>query len=35
VISVQKGQGPAESSIALLDQLKGSDLDAYWEKSVS
>ncbi len=30
VISVQKGQGPAESSIALLDQLKGSDLDAYW-----
>src|SRR6266576_85766 len=30
VISTQKGQGPAESSIALLDQLKGSDVDAYW-----
>jgi len=30
VISMQKGQGPAESGIALLDQLKGSDLDAYW-----
>jgi len=30
VIAMQKGQGPAESSIALLDQLKGSDLDAYW-----
>ncbi len=29
-ISMQKGQGPAESSIALLDQLKGSDPDAYW-----
>jgi hypothetical protein len=30
VIALQKGQGPAESSIALLDQLKGGDLDAYW-----
>ena len=30
VIAMQKGQGPAESGIALLDQLKGSDLDAYW-----
>ena len=30
VIALQKGQGPAESSIALLDQLKSGDLDAYW-----
>jgi hypothetical protein len=30
VISMQKGQGPAESSIAALDQLKTGDLDAYW-----
>lgn len=30
VISTQRGQGPAESSIALLDQLKASDSDAYW-----
>jgi len=29
-ISMQKGQGPAESSIAVLDQLKASDPDAYW-----
>ena len=30
VISMQRGQGPEESSIALLDQLKASDPDAYW-----
>jgi len=30
LISMQKGQGPAESSIALLDQLKAGDPDAYW-----
>jgi hypothetical protein len=30
VISMQRGQGPAESSIAALDQLKANDPDAYW-----
>ncbi len=30
VISVQRGQGPEESSLALLEQLKASDPDAYW-----
>ena len=32
VISMQPGQGPAESSIAMLDQLKAHDLDAYWRE---
>ncbi len=30
VIAMQPGQGPVESSIALLDQLKAADPDAYW-----
>jgi len=30
VIAMQRGQGPEESSLALLDQLKTGDLDAYW-----
>lgn len=30
VIAMQRGQGPEESNLALLDQLKTSDLDAYW-----
>jgi len=30
LISMQPGQGPVESSIALLDQLKANDQDAYW-----
>jgi uncharacterized protein (DUF1697 family) len=30
VISMQRGQGPEEQNIALLDQLKSHDLDAYW-----
>ncbi len=30
VISMQPGQGPEESSISLLDQLKAADPDAYW-----
>lgn len=32
VISMQRGQGPEEQSIALLDQLKASDPDAYWRE---
>jgi hypothetical protein len=30
VISMQRGQGPEESSVALLEQLKATDPDAYW-----
>ncbi len=30
VISMQRGQGPEESSLALLEQLKASDPDSYW-----
>ena len=30
VISMQRGQGPEESSVALLEQLKASDPDSYW-----
>ncbi|HXG97189.1 MAG TPA: hypothetical protein VNJ06_08780, partial [Gemmatimonadales bacterium] len=30
VISMQRGQGPDESSLAQLEQLKASDPDAYW-----
>lgn len=30
VIAMQPGQGPEESSISLLDQLKAGDPDAYW-----
>jgi uncharacterized protein (DUF1697 family) len=30
LISMQRGQGPVESSLALLDQLKAADPDAYW-----
>ena len=30
VVSLQRGQGPEESSLALLEQLKASDPDAYW-----
>jgi uncharacterized protein (DUF1697 family) len=30
VISLQRGQGPEESNLALLEQLKAGDPDAYW-----
>jgi hypothetical protein len=30
VISTQRGQGPEESSLAMLEQLKTGDPDAYW-----
>ncbi len=30
VISVQRGQGPEESSLAMLEQLKAGDPEAYW-----
>ncbi len=30
VIAMQRGQGPEESNLALLEQLKAGDLDAYW-----
>ncbi len=30
LISMQRGQGPVESSLALLDQLKAADPDGYW-----
>jgi uncharacterized protein (DUF1697 family) len=30
VVSLQRGQGPEESKLALLEQLKASDPDAYW-----
>jgi hypothetical protein len=32
VISLQPGQGPVEPNLAMLDQLKTSDLDAYWRE---
>jgi len=32
VISMQRGQGPEEQSIALLDQLKASDPEGYWRE---
>ncbi len=32
VISMQHGQGPEESSIAMLDQLKAGDPEAYWSE---
>lgn len=32
VISAQRGQGPAESNLALLEQLKARDPDAYWRE---
>lgn len=32
VIGQQRGQGPVEQSLAMLDQLKNSDPDAYWSE---
>ena len=32
VISAQRGQGPVESNLALLEQLKASDPEAYWRE---
>lgn len=32
LISTQRGQGPVEQYLALLDQLKSHDLEAYWRE---
>jgi hypothetical protein len=31
-ISMQRGQGPVEPSLAMLEQLKANDTDAYWRE---